>query len=404
MTDEVTDGAGAPCGLEGPGGESAASVTAMSAGPAVVHLIGSPARGAPRVLVRDLIATMDTERYRPAVAFLREGREELERFKIESMLDEFEALNVPIFVGSMEKSWHLHDAAALDRFLRDLHARILVGHLQRADVWAGLLSRWGRAHYIRVFHGQFRHWTARPTETAYVLRVADRLLAGLADRIVCVSPEALAKLEAMGVPRSRLRWIRSGIDLDRFRVDALPLTSGRPVTFGMVTRVIEAKGTREFVDAIAAIQSTNPAVRAVVAGDGPDLESMRERAGSLGAEIDFLGHSADVRGVLAGIDVFVLPSYDEGTPISLIEAMAAGRVIVVSDVGGMPHVIEDGTTGLVVPARNSAALEAAFRRILAEPEFGAGLAKAALEASELYTLDQMAGEWHRLYSEVLNAG
>ncbi|MCC7077588.1 MAG: glycosyltransferase [Acidimicrobiia bacterium] len=374
----------------------------MPSRPVVVHLIGSPVRGAPRLLVRDLLATMDTSRYRPAVAFLREGGEERERFDIESMLDEFEALRVPLFLGSMERSWHVHDAGRLDRFLRDLGARILVGHLQRADMWSCALGWWGRAHYIRVFHGQYAHWSARPTQPAFALNVADRLLAARADRVVCVSPEAKALLtEKLGIPGPKVRWIRSGIDLDHYRVDTPPLARERPLTIGMVTRVIAEKGVREFVDAIAALQRDEPSLEAVIAGGGPDLDACVAHARSVGAAIEFLGHVTDVQSVLARLDVFALPSYDEGTPISLIEALAAGRIIVVSDVGGMPHVVDDARNGLVVPARDSVALEAAFRRVVEDPDFGRRLAKAALEDSNLYTVAQMGAEWNRLYAEVL---
>jgi len=375
--------------------------------PAVVHIIASPVRSAPRILAHQILQTMDRERFAPAVAFIREGAEESEEYGFGDMLDEFADLDIPMFVGSMERSWHVHDARRLDRFLRDLRAEVIVSHLRRADLWATAMSWWGRARYIRLVHGVWDWWVGQAPEvplgrSADVIRLADRFLLRFPDRIVCVSPATVDSLaEHQGVPRDKLRWIRTGIDVERFRVAAPPLQERAAPVFGMITRVREDKGIFEFVSAVAAVQRDHPNVEAVVFGDGPDLERARTQALESGCRIDFKGHVEDVQAALGCIDVFVLPSWFEGTPLSMLEAMAAGRVILVSDAGGMPYICQDGRSGLVVPARNSGALEAAMRRVVDDPDEASSLAHAALEDSNLYTIPQMGRAWNDVYSEVL---
>lgn len=375
--------------------------------PAVVHVIASPVRSAPRVLAHQIVAGIDRDRFAPAVAFVREGVEESEEYGFGHMLDDFADLDIPMFVGTMERSWHVHDAVRLDRFLRDLRAKLIVSHLGRADMWATVMSWWGRAHYIRLLHGGWDWWAGHTPDVPLghmtdMMRLADRQLLRFPDRIACVSPDTLETLVAQqGVPRERIKWIRTGIDIEHFRAPHPPLQDGSAPVFGMLSRVREQKGVFEFVAAIAALQRSHPEVRAVVYGEGPDLDPAKSAAADAGARIEFPGHVTDVPAALAAIDVFVLPSWYEGTPLSVLEAMAAGRVMIVSDVGGMPYVCEDGRSGFVVPPRDASALESAMRRVVAEPDQARRFASAALADSDQYTIPQMWQTWNDLYAEVL---
>lgn len=380
----------------------------VKARPAIVHMIASPVRSAPREVMYRLVEGIDRDRFTPAVVFLRHGYEEAEAFGFDDMLPDFEALGIPVFCGTMERQYQVHDARRLDHFLRGNHARLIVSHLQRADLWAAAMAWWGRIRNVRLLHGTWEWWYSHPErreavrrhEAAY--RAFDRFLLRHTDRVVGVTPAFFPALrERQKVPSEKLAWIRTGIDVDRYRVAAAPFHDHRPVTFGMVTRVLESKGVFEFVEAVAAVQASNPEVRAVVAGDGPDLDRARARAAGLGADIDFCGHVRDITEVLGRIDVFVLPSWMEGTPLSLLEALAAGRLPVVSSAGGMPYVVEDGRNGIVVPTRDADALAAAFKWVVSDRRWARGLAAAALADSALYSLEQMRRGWNALYDEML---
>lgn len=376
--------------------------------PTVVHMIASPVRSAPREVMYRLVDAIDRDRFQPAVAFLRRGHDEAEAFGLDDMLPDFEALDIPVFCGTMERQYQVHDAARLDRFLRGVSAKLIVSHLPRADLWATAMTWWGRSRNVRLLHGSWEWWYYHPEPHDVVRRseaaiqAFDRFLLRHTDRIVSVSPAPFAALrEQQLVPLEKLVWIRTGIDVERFRVSAPPFPDHRPVTFGMVTRVLEPKGVFEFLQAVAAVQAAHPDVQAVLAGDGPDLERAKARAEQIGATVEFCGHVGDVTEVLGRIDVFVLPSWMEGTPLSLLEALAAGRLPVVTDVGGMPYIVEDDRNGMLVAARSPDALADAFTRIVADRRRARSLAAAALADSALYSLDQMARSWDGFYDDVL---
>lgn len=355
-----------------------------------------------------LVDAIDRDRFRPAVAFLRRGHDEAEAFGLGDMLPDFEALDVPVFCGTMERQHQVHDAAALDRFLRNNHTQLIVSHLPRADLWATAMAWWGRIRNVRLLHGNWEWWYYHPEPHDVVRRseaaiqAFDRFLLRHTDRIVSVSPAPFAALrEQQRVPDDKLVWIRTGIDIERFRAGSPPFVGDRPVTLGMITRVLEPKGVFEFLEAVAAVQVRHPEVQALIAGDGPDLDRARARAVELGAAVEFLGHVTDVGEVLGRIDVFALPSWMEGTPLSLLEALAAGRLPVVTQVGGMPHIVEDGRNGIVVAPRNTKALAAAFERVVTDRQWARELATSALADASLYSLEQMAASWDDFYATLL---
>ncbi len=121
----------------------------------------------------------------------------------------------------------------------------------------------------------------------------------------------------------------------------------------------------------------------------------------LGDRVVFTGHRSDVRELLGAIDVVCMPSLYEGTPLALFEAMAAARAIVASAVDGCAEILQDGVTGLLVPARDSAALGDALNRALADPGLRARLGAAARTASREFDIDRTVRHIEDLYDEVL---
>ena len=367
----------------------------------ICHVVSSPIRGGPRAMVYELVKCMDRTRYRPAVAFIRHEHHSAAEGHSESMLADFEALGVPVCVAGMERKWQAGGAVRLDRFFREIGVDLIVSHLWRADMWAGILSWWGRARYVRVHHGTFRVWSARPPDVRYAYRMLERVLHEKADRLVCVSREIMALLERheQADPR-KLVWIPGGVHVEDFRADP-PFPLGRPPVVGMLSRLVSYKGVDDFVDAAVMVHAERPDVRFVVAGVGPDGDAMRERAGRAGAGVEFLGRVPDAAAFLAGIDVFVQPSWREGTPASVIEAMAAGRVTVVTDVSGMPDVVEDGVSGVVVPAQDPAALAGALVDLLDGRDRAANLAANGVVRSHEFSVERLCERWDALYRDVL---
>lgn len=133
------------------------------------------------------------------------------------------------------------------------------------------------------------------------------------------------------------------------------------VVVGSVARFIPSKGIQHLLDAIPLIRNRCGDVRFIIVGTGPYEEALKMRARTLGVEgqVIFTGYVTSVWDYLAAMDIFVLPTLSEGLGISVLEAMAMGRPVVASNVGGIPEVVEHGRNGYLVPPGNSAALASA---------------------------------------------
>jgi len=184
----------------------------------------------------------------------------------------------------------------------------------------------------------------------------------------------------IGVPDAKNRLLENGIDIERFSVSG---RTGRPegmpdfpedaLVIGSVGRVQEVKNHALLIDAFARLRENLPAMqsrlRLVIIGDGPLLGALREKASALGLAQAcwFPGARTDVSDILGSFSVFALPSIAEGTPGSVLEAMAAGLPVVATRVGGVPDVVADGETGLLVSSRDADAMADALARYCTAP-------------------------------------
>jgi len=234
-----------------------------------------------------------------------------------------------------------------------------------------------------------------------------RLLAPLIDRIVTVSDDLKAWLEeTVKLPGAKLLVIPNGVDTERFsparRLEgrqALQISDETTVV-GTVGRLNGIKDYPTLLTAFADVARRAEHVRLVFVGDGPQRAALEAAAAALGMKerVSFLGERTDVPALIAGLDVFVLPSIAEGMSNTLLEAMAAGRPVVATGVGGNPELVEDGVTGTLVPARHPAALTKAIDGYLGD----AGLRTAHGEAARAravmeFGLASMASRYRDLY-------
>jgi glycosyltransferase involved in cell wall biosynthesis len=201
------------------------------------------------------------------------------------------------------------------------------------------------------------------------------LVAPTVGRFVAVSHGVAEQLHAsFGVPLTKLRVVHNGIRVADF-ADVAPVRIARAPVVLTTARLDPQKGLPVLLEAATKL----PDVSFVVAGDGPERPVLAERARTLGVagRVHFVGHRTDIAGLLAGCDVFVLPSVNEGLPLALLEAMAAGRPLIASAIPGVSEAVVHGQSGLLVPPGDSTALAAAIRRLLVEPDLRRRLASAA---------------------------
>jgi len=197
------------------------------------------------------------------------------------------------------------------------------------------------------------------------------------DRIIAISAAVRAVLIDCGVPPQRICVVHSAIDLARLEElpareparQKLGLAAGE-LAVGMIAALTDHKGHRFLLEGWPRVIEREPRARLLLAGDGEladELKGLVARLG-IGGSVRFLGFWEDVPGLLAALDLFALSSHLEGLCTSLMDAMAAGLPVAATRAGGIPEVVAEGRTGMLVPERNPDALAEAILGLLADPE------------------------------------
>jgi glycosyltransferase involved in cell wall biosynthesis len=235
----------------------------------------------------------------------------------------------------------------------------------------------------------------------------------LTRRCAAISPAVVDCLVAGGVPPARITLIPSAVDVSRVRAarprDVVRQAEGATVDDAVLltmSALVARKGIDVLLAALALLADRGLRPRLWCAGDGPERAALSAHAEALGlaSRVRFLGQRSDVGDLLAASDVVVLPSRREGLGVAALEAMAAGRPVVASAVGGLADAIADGRTGLLVPPARPAPLAAALERLLRDREMRATLGAAgAQRIADRFSSEHMATAYQRLYREVLAA-
>jgi glycosyltransferase involved in cell wall biosynthesis len=266
---------------------------------------------------------------------------------------------------------------------------------------------------VHTFHGHVLRGYYGPVKT-WLLRRLERELARRTDCILAVSEGVKRDLVEYGVaPPRRIRVIPLGIELEpflaatrrggRFRA-ALGIEQGLPL-IGIVGRIVPIKDHHLFLGAARYIADRCPGARFVIVGDGVlgrEIEAYAQTLG-LGDRVMFTGWRRDLPEIYGDLDVLVISSRNEGTPVAAIEAMAARCPVVATHVGGVPDLIEDGVTGLLVPSGDAAGLADAVVTVLrdrglVERITEVARARVRVEFSETRLVSDTARMYRRLLS------
>jgi glycosyltransferase involved in cell wall biosynthesis len=318
-------------------------------------------------------------------------------------------------LGREIRPWR--DAKALAgvvRQIRRFRPDIVETHTAKAGVIGRVAAAICRVRVIiHVYHGHVLHGYFSPAPTRFFVEV-ERRLARHSSCLLAVSDQVRSDLLALGVgTKNRFEVMPLGLDLERFRsVDTrrgelrAELGLGAVPLVGIVARLAPVKAHNVFLRAAAALRERMPDVHFVVVGDGElraSLEALASELG-LGGCLTFLGWRSDVERVYADLDLVVLSSRNEGSPIALIEAMASGTNVVATAAGGVPDVVRHGETGLLVNPDDPAALSASMEELLrADSGRRAAMAAAARDdAFERFGIDRLLADIDRLYTTLLS--
>ena len=254
-------------------------------------------------------------------------------------------------------------------------------------------------------------------------RAVQRVICRLADTIVTNAEGIKRGLVAEGWNADRITVIPNGIDTERFvnpgvrsslRAD-LGIPEGAPIV-AMTARLTKFKGAHFFIPAVARLRDRYPEARFVIVGPGemprgdartsadPYVAGLGQQVQALGLQdrLIFAGGRTDVPALLQDVAVAVQPSISEGMSNAVLEAMASGRAVVATDVGGMSDLVIDGTTGLLVPPADVGALAAAIDRLLGDPALRARLgAEASRVVLGEYSIARMIERTERLYVDLM---
>jgi glycosyltransferase involved in cell wall biosynthesis len=297
----------------------------------------------------------------------------------------------------------------LVRALQRLRPAIVQSHGARSNVYTRLAARYAGVPIVlsTVHNSLFDYDVPGWRRTLYVL--AERLTSGLADRILAVS-EAIARdlVERYRIDAARTVVVRNGIDAWAFRPGRargavraeLGIADGRRVIV-MAGRMTPQKGWDVLLEAAGRLAAVRADLAWVLVGDGPLRPALTRRANELAIAAHFTGARADMADLLGCADVVVLASRSEGLPFTLLEAMALGRPVVATRVGGVPEVVEDGRSGRLVAREDPAALASAVAAVVDSPEAAAMGACGRARVEACFTLDAMVRAVERVYAAVL---
>lgn len=307
-------------------------------------------------------------------------------------------MNVPTRVVPDRFPGDPRTVATLAHLAASTRTDILQTHGYKANVLAALLKTRVRRPWVAFVHGEtWESWKVR------VYFAMERLAIRRADRIVVVSHQMARALAAQGIPPVKLRVIHNAC-LVAPRADATPAawSAQGPPVIGVVGRLSYEKGVDIALLAHRQVRERCSAARLWVMGEGPEQEALTRLAERLGiaSSVEWLGYQEDPEHLYRQMTVLLIPSRSEGLPNVALEAMAYGVPVVATTVGGVPEVVSDGKTGLLVSPGDAEGLASRVLELLKDPALRRTLRQAARdEVLARFSPESRRRALARLYEE-----
>ena len=353
----------------------------------VIQVVNSLAPAGAERLTTDLARSLDVDEFDVHVLVVRDGR----------LREYVEEAGLPLVQTGFEFDYTFPFVIArMARYIREKRPDIVHTHMLGSDIVGRIAALFaGTPIIVSTQHDtQRRRW---------IYRTYRRTTASLVDSTVACS-EAVAEFcrTQIGAPDERIVTIENGIEVERYKAGRSEWRE--PVTFGAVGSLIPVKGHDTLIGAFSQIAEELPGSSLIIAGEGVErerLESQIARYG-LAGRVSLLGRVDDVPELLSQIDVFVHPSSTEGQPLAVLEAMAASKPIIGSDIPALAETLDGGEAGRLVSPSDEGLLASAMVEVARNPQKARQMGqRARVRVEAQYSLDRTVGQYASLYRDLL---
>jgi glycosyltransferase involved in cell wall biosynthesis len=359
----------------------------------VVEVLATGTNGGAQESLYSLVTRMDRDRFDVSVVALSPG----------SSVRKLERAGIPVCV--IDSPDDDEAVAQLSAYLTTVGADVIHNHMFRAEVIGT------RAALAVAATGRRRPLIVSTVHSSRIRSREDReLLRALTpqmDQLIAVSTSIVQKINEDGRTGAPVALIHNGVDLVRYAHQEPCCTLREEYGMdpdaqivGVVARLEPEKGHATLLEAWRRVVRDVPNAWLLVIGEGSRREALEAQARDLGIanRVVFTGRRDDVPAVVAGLDVAVLPSYREALGLSILEAMALGRPVVASNIGGIPEMVEDGVTGLLVPPGDAPALATAIIRLLEDHQLADMLGRAGHDlVHERFCIERVVAAIEAIY-------
>ena len=361
----------------------------------VLHLIGSTGLYGAERWILALMGALDHNRIQSSLVNLVDNKNETSEVVTAARNRGFRALD--FHTGG---NYNPLAALRLARWVKGQKVHIIHGHGFKSDMTGLLAARVAGCRAVTTPHG----WSLEKNRKLELYERLDRGLFRFMDA-VCPLSQALKKDIENCAPPAALRLILNGVDVEEVQAASPPLRlrSGAFV-IGYMGRLVELKDLNTLLAAIRHLCDRQLKIHLVIIGDGPEKADLFHMAARLGIteRVNFLGFRADPLPILKTFDVFVLPSLTEGIPRCIMEAMAAGIPVIVSDIPGNRALVSHGETGLLFLPGNSSDLAEKIEAVMNDPVKAMAMAASGQKKIEdNYSSRKMGREYTKLYDELV---
>jgi len=363
----------------------------------VLHLSSTSGPGGAETIVKKLASSLDPRGFRSIVCLFRRGW----------LYDATRELGIPMSVIGIDGALDLRWARAFAALVRNERVAVIHTHEFTANAYGSLMGQILGVPVVATVHGKsyYADRLKRRMAYRYVSRVS---------RMVAVSEDLKRFIvRRAGVAEHRVSVVYNGVDASEpppaersSAIRAELRLDGYEHVIGAVGSLYPVKGHIHLIRALPEILRASPRTLLLLVGEGELEQTLKAEAAKLrlGEHVRFLGFRSDVPALLSLLDVFVLPSLSEGLSMALLEAMAAGKPVVVTRVGGNPEVVIDGDTGFLIDAESPESISHRVLQLLSDKAQAARMGeRGRRRAHERFSFRATVDQYQRYYEQATAA-